>query len=166
MFLSHFSLKPLSLASLSPFSFSSSSLRFRSSSNPLFRFYPFHSLKSRPCPPPPSSPSIACYVSTSGGVPMDSPSPDLAVSVDSVARDLKNQSLNSDDDNHEEGPTLLKNKKKKKSLEDLYWDHSFVTQLPADPRTDSIPREVNAHPLLFCFYFFYLYYAFEAGCVR
>ena len=97
---------------------------------------------------------------------MDSPSPDLAVSVDSVARDLKNQSLNSDDDNHEEGPTLLKNKKKKKSLEDLYWDHSFVTQLPADPRTDSIPREVNAHPLLFCFYFFYLYYAFEAGCVR
>ena len=100
---------------------------------------------------------------------MDSPPPpDLAESaVDSVARDLKNQSLD-DDKVEEEGPTLLNNndKKKKKSLEDLYWDHSFVTQLPADPRTDSIPREVNAHPLLFCFYFFYLYYAFEAGCVR
>ncbi|XP_077254132.1 uncharacterized protein LOC143893073 [Tasmannia lanceolata] len=27
-------------------------------------------------------------------------------------------------------------------LEDLKWDHSFVRDLPGDPRTDSIPREV------------------------
>ncbi|KAL2323827.1 hypothetical protein Fmac_022885 [Flemingia macrophylla] len=27
-------------------------------------------------------------------------------------------------------------------LQDLNWDHSFVRELPADPRTDSIPREV------------------------
>ncbi|XP_027936805.1 uncharacterized protein LOC114191669 [Vigna unguiculata] len=28
------------------------------------------------------------------------------------------------------------------SLEDLKWDHSFVRELPADPRSDSFPREV------------------------
>lgn len=27
-------------------------------------------------------------------------------------------------------------------LEDLNWDHSFVRELPGDPRTDAIPREV------------------------
>ncbi|RWR77832.1 UPF0061 protein azo1574-like protein [Cinnamomum micranthum f. kanehirae] len=27
-------------------------------------------------------------------------------------------------------------------LEDLSWDHSFVRELPGDPRTDAIPREV------------------------
>ncbi|XP_065627225.1 uncharacterized protein LOC112015286 [Quercus suber] len=167
MLLSHISqLKPFSLSSLSSFPissipfFSSSSLSFTafrvpssssSSTKPLFRFYPFHSLKSRPChlplpPPPSSSPafSFACHVSTRG-FPMDSPPPpDLAESaVDSVARDLKNQSLD-DDKVEEEGPTLLNNndKKKKKSLEDLCWDHSFVTALPGDRRTDTIPREV------------------------
>ncbi|KAL4611926.1 hypothetical protein ACB092_08G161200 [Castanea dentata] len=172
MLLSHISqFKPFSLSSLSPFPISSipfftssslSSTAFRvptssssSSSKSLFRFCPFHSLKSRPChppllpPPPPSSAfSFACHVSTRG-FPMDSPpSPDLAESaVDSVARDLKNQSLD-DDKVEEEGPTLLNNnnnndkKKKKKSLEDLCWDHSFVTALPGDSRTDSIPREV------------------------
>lgn len=88
---------------------------------------------------------------------MDSPpSPDLAESaVDSVARDLKNQSLD-DDKVEEEGPTLLKNnnnddkkKKKKKSLEDLCWDHSFVTALPGDRRTDTIPREVSSSSIFF-----------------
>ena len=177
MLLSHISqFKPFSLSSLSSFPissipfFSSSSLSFTafrgpsSSSKPLFRFYPFHSLKSRPChlplPPPPSSSafSFACHVSTRG-FPMDSPPPpDLAESaVDSVARDLKNQSL--DDDKVEEaGPTLLNSddKKKKKSLEDLCWDHSFVTALPGDRRTDTIPREVNSSSIYFL----------QVSCVR
>lgn len=77
---------------------------------------------------------------------MDSTSPEVSVSVsvDSVAQDLKNQSLNSDDHEHE--GSSLKNKVKKK-LEDLNWDNSFVRELPGDPRTDIIPREV----LFLCF---------------
>jgi serine/tyrosine/threonine adenylyltransferase len=29
-------------------------------------------------------------------------------------------------------------------LEELPWDHSFVRELPGDPRSDTIPREVPA----------------------
>ncbi|KAB1221102.1 hypothetical protein CJ030_MR3G024347 [Morella rubra] len=142
MLLSHFSPKPSFC--LSPLFFSSlslTSLRFRSSKSP---FHTFHSLKSRSCPTFSGPPSLACRVSagtgggTSGGgrgvVSMDSPSPDLVASVDSVADDLKNQSLGSDDGNER--------KKHRLKLEDLNWDHSFVRELPGDPRTDKIPREV------------------------
>lgn len=31
----------------------------------------------------------------------------------------------------------------KLKLEDLNWDHSFVRELPGDPRTDTISREVK-----------------------
>ncbi|KAK7849185.1 hypothetical protein CFP56_003384 [Quercus suber] len=83
---------------------------------------------------------------------MDSPpSPDLAESaVDSVAHDLKNQSLD-DVKKEEEGPTLLNNnnKKKKKSLEDLRWDHSFVTELLGDRRIDTISQEVSSSSIFF-----------------
>ncbi|KAJ7957419.1 hypothetical protein O6P43_023727 [Quillaja saponaria] len=70
---------------------------------------------------------------------MDSSSADVAVSVDSVANDLKNQSLgsdrgDSDDDNH--------SKRVRLKLEDLNWDHSFTRELPGDLRTDLFPREV------------------------
>ncbi|KAE8697067.1 callose synthase 3-like [Hibiscus syriacus] len=67
---------------------------------------------------------------------MDSSSPDpsSSLSVDSVADGLKNQSLSEDNEN--------KKKNVKLSLEDLNWDHSFVRELPDDPRSDSIPREV------------------------
>ncbi|KAK1356133.1 Selenoprotein O [Heracleum sosnowskyi] len=53
---------------------------------------------------------------------MDNPE----LSVESVAHDFNKQSLN--------GPKL--------KLEDFNWDHSFVRELPGDPRTDIIPREV------------------------
>lgn len=53
--------------------------------------------------------------------------PDLA--VESVTEELKKQKLDGD------GKERLK-------LEDLNWDHSFVRELPGDPRTDIIPREV------------------------
>lgn len=58
---------------------------------------------------------------------MESP---VGLSVDSVADGLKKQSLSED-------------KRVKLNLEDLNWDHSFVRELPGDPRTDIMPREVN-----------------------
>lgn len=166
MLLSHFSPKPSFC--LSPLFFSSlslTSLRFRSSKSP---FYTFHSLKSRSCPTFSGPPSLACRVSagtgggTSGGgrgvVSMDSPSPDLVASVDSVADDLKNQSLGSDDGNDR--------KKHRLKLEDLNWDHSFVRELPGDPRTDKIPREVSLLCFLVLFCLFSLFLTVEKNKKR
>lgn len=34
-------------------------------------------------------------------------------------------------------------------LEDLNWDHSFVRELPGDPRTDLFPREVSHYSFFF-----------------
>lgn len=73
-------------------------------------------------------------------VSMDSASPEVSASVDSVAEGLKNQSLNSDD--RGDGGSSVEHEAKKK-LEDLNWDNSFVRELPGDPRTDIIPREVH-----------------------
>ncbi|KAF3637213.1 UPF0061 protein [Capsicum annuum] len=58
-------------------------------------------------------------------------------SVDSVADKFKNQSLENDgsNSNNNSNKRLLK-------LDELNWDHSFVRELPADPRTDTLPREV------------------------
>ncbi|KAG7022071.1 hypothetical protein SDJN02_15800 [Cucurbita argyrosperma subsp. argyrosperma] len=70
---------------------------------------------------------------------MDSTSPEVSASVDSVAEGLKNQSLNSDD--RGDGGSSVERQAKKK-LEDLKWDNSFVRELPGDPLTDIIPREV------------------------
>ncbi|PHU29503.1 UPF0061 protein [Capsicum chinense] len=58
-------------------------------------------------------------------------------SVDSVADKFKNQSLENDgsNSNSNSNKRLLK-------LDELNWDHSFVRELPADPRTDTLPREV------------------------
>ncbi|KGN66443.1 uncharacterized protein LOC101218327 [Cucumis sativus] len=70
---------------------------------------------------------------------MDSASPEVSASVDSVAEGLKNQSLNNDD--RVDGGSSINHATKKK-LEDLNWDNSFVRELPGDPRTDIIPREV------------------------
>lgn len=72
-------------------------------------------------------------------VSMDSASPEVSASVDSVAEGLKNQSLNSDD--RGDGGSSVEHEAKK-NLEDLNWDNSFVRELPGDPRTDIIPREV------------------------
>lgn len=66
--------------------------------------------------------------------------------VEFVAHDLKRQSLGTDGDadggsddsgNGEESRKVMKLK-----LEDLNWDHSFVRELPGDPRTDTISRQV------------------------
>lgn len=77
---------------------------------------------------------------------MDSPPPQPPeasdASVESVTRDLKNQSLDGDGDS---------NRAARFRLEDLNWDHSFVRELPGDPRTDAFPREV----LKFSLYVFF-----------
>ncbi|MCD7463341.1 hypothetical protein HAX54_050369 [Datura stramonium] len=58
---------------------------------------------------------------------------DSAATVDSVADDLVKQRLEGDEN---------VDISRKLSLEELNWDNSFVRELPGDPRTDSIPREV------------------------
>lgn len=55
---------------------------------------------------------------------------DSAAIVDSVVDDLKKQSLGGVES------------KRKLNLEELNWDNSFVRELPCDPRSDNIPREV------------------------
>lgn len=69
-----------------------------------------------------------------------------SASVDSVTHDLKNQRL--DTETETDGGDESKMTKKLKALEDLNWDHSFVRELPGDPRTDSIPREVSLFYLI------------------
>ncbi|CAN6453888.1 unnamed protein product [Victoria cruziana] len=39
-------------------------------------------------------------------------------------------------------PSKVKTGGANRTLEDLNWDHSFVRELPGDPRNDAIPREV------------------------
>nr|KJB21864.1 hypothetical protein B456_004G018600 [Gossypium raimondii] len=95
----------------------------------------------------PFYPSLACHVSTGGNLRMDSTSPDpsssSSVSVDSVADGLKNQSLREHDiSNNNNMNNENKKNNGKLSLEDLNWDHSFVRELPGDPISDSIPRQV------------------------
>ncbi|XVE60075.1 hypothetical protein DITRI_Ditri05aG0097500 [Diplodiscus trichospermus] len=118
----HFSPKS-PLLSLSSSSLTSLCLRPFLPSSPKFLFSPSLLLQPRF--------SLACRVSTGGSLGMDSPSPypPSSLSVDSVADGLKNQSLR-----EQENVRL--------SLEDLNWDHSFVRELPGDPRSDSIPRQV------------------------
>ncbi|KAL7126844.1 hypothetical protein ABFS83_14G213400 [Erythranthe nasuta] len=84
-------------------------------------------------------------------VSMDgSSSPPSAASVDSISEDLKNQMLGNQSgvnlgrdsaDNGAQIDSVSPNRVKLK-LEELKWDHSFVRELPGDPRTDLIPREV------------------------
>ncbi|KAJ0714115.1 putative virus capsid protein, alpha-helical [Helianthus annuus] len=76
----------------------------------------------RPIPPHPTSKSSKFHRKTpsfSTNISMNSPT-DL--SVDPITDGL--------------------NKQSKLKLEDLNWDHSFVRELPGDPRTDVIPRQV------------------------
>ncbi|OVA19366.1 Uncharacterized protein family UPF0061 [Macleaya cordata] len=140
--------------------FSHLSTSYSRPSSPLFFFSSFtairpliFSLLSLPSPPPPPPPTpltatfrrkllcsrpcrmrstkFVCEVSKgfSTSVSMGSSEKDGNLSVDSVTVDFKNQNLG-------------KERVNLKQLEDLNWDHSFVRELPGDPRTDSIPRQV------------------------
>ncbi|KAI3688234.1 hypothetical protein L1987_81945 [Smallanthus sonchifolius] len=83
----------------------------------------------RPIPPHPTSKFSKFHPKTPSfptNVSMESPT---GLSVDSITDELKKQSLSED-------------KVVKLKLEDLNWDHSFVRELPGDPLTDVIPRQV------------------------
>lgn len=77
-----------------------------------------------------------------------SSTPASSPSVDSISEDLKNQKL--ENNNHVvdgardiiNSGNIISQSGVKLKLEELKWDNSFVRELPGDPRTDSIPREV------------------------
>ncbi|KZV44359.1 selenoprotein O [Dorcoceras hygrometricum] len=98
----------------------------------VFRFSPFKSQKSRPF----------TVFSMDG-----SPSPSGTAAVDSISDGLRNQRLEGVKDDSYVATNSLDNdgaaqKRVKLKLEELRWDHSFVRELPGDPRTDLIPRQV------------------------
>lgn len=72
---------------------------------------------------------------------MDSSS-SSTTAVDSVADDLRNQSLESNDAAGNKNDSYCTSTRPKLKLEELNWDHSFVRELPGDPRTDVMSREV------------------------
>lgn len=61
-----------------------------------------------------------------------SPMSVTASETDSLAKDLQNQNLGAVD----EGAKI------KRKLEDFNWNHSYVKELPGDPRSDVTSREV------------------------
>ncbi|CAA0813249.1 Unknown protein [Striga hermonthica] len=72
-----------------------------------------------------------------------------ASAVDSLSEDLKNQRLqynnggnNCDVVRNGTDVDYLRQNRVRLKLEELKWDHSFVRELPGDPRLDTIPREV------------------------
>lgn len=133
-FLSHFSSK--ASPSLLPSLTTALNIRRRP---PKFHFYPSNPSKF------PRPPTLACNLSSgySQQASMDSPpTPETPASVDSVTRDLRNQTLTGDD---HEGINGVNNAPRARlKLEDLNWDNSFVRELPGDPRTDTFPREVSS----------------------
>ncbi|KAL8489808.1 hypothetical protein ACS0TY_025140 [Phlomoides rotata] len=108
---------------------------FRPYFRPKFRFYPFNSQRRR----------FSSVVSMDG-----SSSPPAAASVDCISEDLKNQRLENhsgnnhgmDGVNNAMNTENISQNRVRLKLEELKWDNSFVRELPGDPRTDIIPREV------------------------
>ncbi|KAM2350593.1 hypothetical protein ACFXTH_005521 [Malus domestica] len=140
--LSHFSSKASStLSSLSlPRLSLSKALNFRRRPSK-FPFYPSNNFGI------PRLPLLACNLSSGRSqqqAPMDSPPPEAtAASVDSVTHDLQNQSLAGDEKIRKSESNGVSNTQRVRlKLEDLNWDNSFTRELPGDPRTDTIPREV------------------------
>lgn len=66
-----------------------------------------------------------------------SPTPVTDSAADSLAKDLQNQTLGAVDEAGDAAGNI------KRKLEDFNWDHSFVKELPGDPRSDVISREVE-----------------------
>ncbi|GFP96922.1 hypothetical protein PHJA_001836300 [Phtheirospermum japonicum] len=86
-------------------------------------------------------------------VSKDRASSPAAASVDSISEDLKNQKLehNNGNNNNNYGRNGVNTGmnvdnicriRVKLKLEELKWDHSFIPELPGDPRSDLTPREV------------------------
>ncbi|KAL3850072.1 hypothetical protein ACJIZ3_011954 [Penstemon smallii] len=105
---------------------------------PKFRFCTFNPFKSQKR----HSSSVLSMDGTS--------SPSAASSIESISDDLKIQSLEKNNVNDYTQNTVssdnnnssISQSRVKLKLEELKWDNSFVRELPGDPRTDLIPREV------------------------
>ena len=81
---------------------------------------------------------------------------EFSSSLDSLTQrfsthNLQSQSQSQSQSQPQPQPPSLK-KQQQQQLEHLNWDHSFVRELPPDPRTDSFPREVTS-PSPHHFYF-------------
>ncbi|KAK4441502.1 protein adenylyltransferase SelO [Sesamum alatum] len=104
---------------------------FRSSLRPKFRFFSFNLHNRR----------------SSTVVSMDGSSFPAAASV---SKDLNDQTLRNNDGNgygcgggnNAKNIDISSQHNVKLKLEELRWDHSFVRELPGDPRTDLVPRQV------------------------
>lgn len=93
-----------------------------------FRFCPSIRRELRLIPSRPSSSSSSSFRrSESFPASCSSPTPVTG------SGELQNQTLGEVD----EGDKI------KRKLEEFNWDHSFVKELPGDPRSDIIPRKVN-----------------------
>lgn len=82
-----------------------------------------------------------------------------AAAVDSVADDFRKQTLQSNDVADVKSDGDSSGKRIKLKFEELNWDNSFVRELPGDPRTDTISREVFLYsffPLISLFLYIYL----------
>ncbi|KAK6937063.1 Protein adenylyltransferase SelO [Dillenia turbinata] len=129
--LSHISATTLTRTASSSVSLFSLSFLFSlSSSSFLRRRNRLHSPPATSCFPPLACASRARLSSSMDAADKDSTM--TSTTIESVTDGLRNQSLDSDGD----GVRV------KKQLEDLNWDHSFVRELPGDPRIDIIPRQV------------------------
>ena len=133
-------------------------LRVCSSPSSFFNLRPLHLLTSSPklpfgrpslrrefrlIPSRSSSSSSSFHRMESPPASSSSQTPVTASETDSLAKDLQNQNLGASVD---EGGAKIKRK-----LEDFNWDHSFVKELPGDPRSDVTSREVNQRMnLLLC----------------
>ncbi|XP_075507116.1 uncharacterized protein LOC142543633 [Primulina tabacum] len=110
------------------------SLRRPAFPTPVFRFYPFSPLKFQ---------KLQTFTIFS----MDGSASPSAGAVDSISDGLRNQSLEIGRDDScvvsksVDKDGIAQNRVKLK-LEELRWDHSFFRELPGDPRTDLIPRQV------------------------
>ncbi|PIN18969.1 putative protein (YdiU family) [Handroanthus impetiginosus] len=105
----------------------------RSSLRPKFNFFPFNRYNS-------GKRHFSAVVSMDGS----SSSSPVAASVDSISEYLKNQTLgnNKGTNYSHDGVNNTSENRVRLKLEELNWDHSFIRELPGDPRTDIIPREV------------------------
>lgn len=92
-----------------------------------FPFYPSLRREFRFAPSRSSSSSSSFRLMDSSAA--SSPTPVTASETDSLGEETQSQT--------DEGDKI------KRKLEEFNWDHSFVKELPGDPRSDVISRKVN-----------------------
>ncbi|KAL3828149.1 hypothetical protein ACJIZ3_016951 [Penstemon smallii] len=107
---------------------------------PRFRFCPFNLFKSQK--------RHSSSVLPMDGTSSSSYAASSSSSVDSISADLMNQSLENNNatdytqNSVSNSNSSINENRVKLKLEELKWENTFVHELPGDPRTDLIPREV------------------------